>query len=67
MVPWCNRLRPAQFAEIFERHGFEVLEVHPYTTIPMTEQSRQKFAEPFRSMPLETLAVTQARFCVRKR
>ena len=59
--------QPRQFVEIFERHGFEVLDVHAYARVAVGEDLRSRFVEPFRSMPLEDLGVTQARFFVRKR
>jgi ubiquinone/menaquinone biosynthesis C-methylase UbiE len=67
IVHLCNRLRPRQVADSFERHGFDVLEVHPYAKVAVDEKVRRRFADPFRSMPLSDLEVTQARLVVRKR
>lgn len=66
IVGVCNRVRPLEFQAIFERNGFEVLEIHPYGKIEVSEQLRESFAEPFRSMSQEFLQVTQAYFLVKR-
>jgi SAM-dependent methyltransferase len=66
IVHLSNRIRPLSFVEIFERHGFEVLEIKPYRNITVEQSLRDSFVEPFRSMNQECLEVAQAYFLVRK-
>jgi len=66
IVGVCNRIRPLSFVEIFERNGFEVLEIRPYGKIGVSDELRDFFAEPFRSMSQEFLEVTQAYFLVKR-
>jgi SAM-dependent methyltransferase len=47
----CNRLRPLQFVEIFERHGFEVLEVQRHRSIDIPAPLRERMVDPWRSSP----------------
>lgn len=63
----CNRIRPLEFVDIFEKNGFEVLEIRPYNKMEITQDLRNSFVEPFRSMSQELLEVTQAYFLVRKK
>lgn len=67
IVGVCNRIRPMNFLEIFERNNFEVLEICPYGKIEVSQERRNSFVEPFRSMSQECLEVTQAYFLVRKK
>jgi SAM-dependent methyltransferase len=60
LVHGSNRLRPHQLAELFEQTGFVVDEVRPTFTIDVRDKERRGFIDPFRSMPLEQLAVTHA-------
>jgi ubiquinone/menaquinone biosynthesis C-methylase UbiE len=67
IVHISNRIRPLNFKEIFERNGFEVLEIRPYGKVEVSQELRNSFVEPFRSMSQELLEVTQAYFLVRKK
>jgi SAM-dependent methyltransferase len=67
IVHVSNRIRPMSFIEIFDRHGFDILEINKYGNLSIDQQLRKSFAEPFRSMPQEYLELTQACFLVRKR
>lgn len=67
IVGVCNRIRPMSFTEIFERNGFEVLEIRPYGKIEVSQELKNSFVEPFHSMSQEILEVTQAYFLVRKK
>jgi hypothetical protein len=63
----CNRLRPLQFVEMFERHGFEVLEVQRHRSIDIPAPLRERMVDPWRSLPTEVLEVIHAHLVVRKR
>jgi SAM-dependent methyltransferase len=67
LVRGCNRLRPTEFPAVFEAGGFEVLSFEPHQRIPVTEELRQSFEQPFRSMPREALEVVSAGIRVRRR
>lgn len=60
LVHGTNRLRPHELATAFEQAGFVVDELRPTDSTEMTERRRRCFVEPYRSMPLDRLAVTQA-------
>ncbi len=62
----CNRLRPLEFARAFERHGFRVVQAVAFERIAIDAATVASFAEPFRSLPQEVLAVTQAKLVVRR-
>ncbi|MCA8949714.1 MAG: methyltransferase domain-containing protein [Planctomycetes bacterium] len=63
----CNRVRPLDFVERFEAHGFEVLECRVVREAEVTEASRARMAEPFRSMSLERLRALGVRLAARRR
>jgi SAM-dependent methyltransferase len=67
LVRGCNRIRPLAFAEIFERHGFEVRGIWHGHRISIQEDLASSFAEAFRILPREHLEVARARFYLRKR
>jgi SAM-dependent methyltransferase len=67
IVGVCNRIRPLNFIEIFERNGFEILEIRPYGKLEVSQELRNSFVEPFRSLNQECLEVAQAYFLVRKK
>lgn len=67
IVHLSNRIRPLNFVKIFEKQGFSILEVRPYTRISVDGQLRASFVEPFRTMPQEWLEITQACVLVRKK
>ncbi len=66
MVHGSNRIRPLQFAELWARHGFEVLaqEVHERVDVP--DELRARFVEPFRSMSRELLEAVSVSVHVRR-
>jgi len=66
MVGGCNRIRPLDFAPIFEQNGFEVLNISSFAQIELNDAVRSQFVEPYRSMAKENLAVTGARIVVRR-
>jgi SAM-dependent methyltransferase len=66
LVHGSNRVRPREFIPVFEHHGFEVVEFDPFERIEVGLELRKQFAEPFRSMPLDSLGVIGARLLVRK-
>jgi Flp pilus assembly protein TadD/SAM-dependent methyltransferase len=66
MVQECNRIRPCDFAALFERHGFEVITATPYERLDITTDLRDSLAEPFRSKPEEILGVLALRLVVRR-
>lgn len=67
IVHGSNRVRPLEYPRLFEKHGFEVVEIYPYRTEEVTADMRRDFLEHYRSMPDEVLSVSQARIYVRKR
>jgi SAM-dependent methyltransferase len=62
-----NRFRPAEFAMLFERHGFEVLRVESFQQATVTEDLRARLVAPFQTMPEEMLMNTIAKLVVRRR
>jgi SAM-dependent methyltransferase len=66
LVGGCNRLRPAEFVGHFERAGFTSVEFEPHATLTIDDAVRTSFAEPWRSMPPETLAVVQGAIRARR-
>ena len=67
MLFGSNRIRPLAFAELFERHGFEVRRVEPMRPIELGDDEVAAFAPQFRGLPREHLEVTGATFYVRRR
>lgn len=67
LVHGSNRLRPLEYPRRWKVAGFEVKDVHPYLRQEVTREERSRFAEPWRSMPAEALAVRGALFFVRRR
>lgn len=66
IVHLSNRIRPLSLVEIFESHGFEIVEIRPNLKINVDKSLRESFAEPFRSMNQKYLEVARAWFLVRK-
>ena len=66
MVQCCNRIRPVDFARLFEQHGFEVIAIDQFERIEVNAKLRKRLAEPFRSMPDESLTVLAAQLVVRR-
>lgn len=67
LVHGCNRVRPLGFGELFERHGFRVVETKPGRTIQVSDELRSSLVEPFRSMPTEHLETLEATFHIERR
>ncbi len=67
LVRGCNRIRPLQFAELFRRHGFEVVHVGLWDRRRIDAAERATFVEPFRSMPDALLSVAEAVLYLRRR
>jgi hypothetical protein len=57
IVEGCNRIRPFAMRATFERAGFETVEKEIFEQIEVTQDMRERFVEPFRSMPQEDLEV----------
>jgi len=66
-VRGCNRLRPVEFIERFERAGFEVLSFEEHARIEVDASLRARFAKPWRDMSARELEVTQGAIRVRKK
>lgn len=62
-----NRIRPLEFRERFQRHGFEVLQVQTLRKEVVSEEQRAAMVEPFRSMSLEDLGTVRVDFAVRRK
>lgn len=67
IVRGCNRVRPHEFREVFERHGFEVVGHQVNRRAEVSEARRASMVEPFRSMPLELLEIVGGSLYVRRR
>ena len=67
LVHGSNRIRPAQFGPLFERHGFEVMSFLPHERVDIDTALRKRFAEPFRSMSNQVLTVIGGKLVVRRR
>jgi SAM-dependent methyltransferase len=67
IVHGSNRVRPAEFLPVFERHGLDVLSFRPFRRIEIPDQLRKRLAEPWRGMDTEVLAVLDGQICVRRR
>lgn len=61
-----NRVRPTQFRERFERHGFTVQQFMPMRKVAMTAAQRSTLASPWRDLPDEVLETTTGMMIVRK-
>jgi SAM-dependent methyltransferase len=62
-----NRLRPADFVNLFERNGFEVTEVNSFQQTALPNEIRSQLLEPYRSMSDEKLTDTIVKLVVRRR
>ena len=63
----CNRIRPADFSPIFEKHGFEVRKTMVNRRIELDEARIASFVPEFREKPKETLEVVGMKFFLRRR
>lgn len=67
LVHGSNRLRPAQFLPVFERHGFVVERYDVHERLPVTDEERTTFVAPFRDLPLDVLGQLTGVVTVRRR
>ena len=51
IVEGCNRMRPHEMVSVFERNGFQIIDMEVWAESGLTDEDVQKFVEPFRSMP----------------
>lgn len=63
---FCNRLRSAEWKDLFTRAGFAVERAEPVIVLDASAVRRERFAAPFRSLPVEELAVLTIRVVGRK-
>ncbi|MEO8368875.1 MAG: tetratricopeptide repeat protein [Candidatus Solibacter sp.] len=61
-----NRLRPAEFAKLFELKGFEVIKVESFQQATVPAEFRDRFVAPYRSMPEDMLVDTIVKLVVRR-
>lgn len=54
---FCNRLRMSDWLDLFHRQGFAILEVEPTVLLDQRAVRPERFVEPFRSKPIDDLAV----------
>ena len=67
LVRGCNRLRCDEWIALFEQHGFQVERTEQWSTVPPpSDAEHTRFAEPYRSMSLDTLTTSGARLFVRR-
>lgn len=66
IVEGCNRVRPFAMHVPFEKAGFELVEKEVFETLEITPEMRERFSEPFRSMPQEELEVLSGMIVIRK-
>lgn len=66
LVHGCNRLRLSDYEPLFTRHGFKLLTCWPGEPIPVPDQLRRRFVEPWRSRPGELLGVTWMHALIQK-
>jgi SAM-dependent methyltransferase len=68
LVHGCNRVRCHEFADLFDAHDFAVETIETWAHLaPPTDGEWAQFAEPYRSMPRESISTNGARFIVRRR
>ena len=66
IVHECNRMRWVDFPQLFERHGFEVVEVWPIVAEPLDDARHSKFVEPWRSMDKREVEITWVQTLLKK-
>lgn len=62
-----NRVRPHEFVERFEKHGFEVMLNQSVERLDPSDFDRSHFVEPYRSMSVDELANLRVKLHVRRR
>jgi len=66
IVEGCNRIRPFAMHVPFVQAGFELVEKEIFERIEVTDQIRERFVDPFRTMPQEELEVLSGMIVIRK-
>jgi len=64
---YMNRWRASDFKAAFEKVGFEILEMRPSSTYPVTEAVRATFQPRFQKDSLEDLSITGLLIVARKK
>ncbi|HEV8717433.1 MAG TPA: methyltransferase domain-containing protein [Candidatus Binatia bacterium] len=54
---FCNRLRLSDWLDLFQRYGFAILEIERTVLLDQCAVRPERFVEPFRSKPIDDLAV----------
>jgi SAM-dependent methyltransferase len=62
----CNKIRPLEMIEVFERHGFQLMEWDLWERVELSNDQIGLLAEPYRSMPRESLEVVRAVLIVQR-
>ncbi len=63
---FCNRLRSADWKSLFERAGFAVERVEPVIVLDASAVRPERFADPFRTLPIDELTILTIRVVGRK-
>ena len=63
---FCNRLRSADWKQLFQSAGLAVERVEPVIVLDASAVKPERFAAPFRNLPVEELAVLAIRVVGRK-
>ena len=66
IVYGSNRIRPMNFAQLFERHGFEVISITPFETVDVPAGLRKRLSGPFRDLPDEVLSAIGVKLVTRR-
>lgn len=64
---FCNRLRNAQWLEMFDASGFDVIFREPLITLDSEAIRPERFADPYRTMSGEDLSTVAMRLVARRR
>jgi SAM-dependent methyltransferase len=62
-----NRMRPVEFAALFQQHGFEAIQIDCFVRVEVGPQLRSRFIEPYRSMSEDALGNLVAKLVVRRK
>jgi SAM-dependent methyltransferase len=66
LVHNCNRVRPAEFRQLFQDAGFQERGVRVIDSIELSDEFVDSLAEPFRSKPREVLEPVRMLFFLRR-
>lgn len=67
MLHGCNRIRPLQFAPLFELAGFEIRKIDEANHVPISDAEFARLAPPFRELPRRHIEVARARYYLRRK